>query len=297
MVGLEEYKIIDWAPYNDPTLFIDKEPREDIQIQHSSRESNHFVPPDTILNVQREPRTVTEVGFDFLNDSLTTPSEFDAEAFLSQSPNDTKTIFPPSANLSLEIPELDNLSHQDGNKDYQFSIHEQTPTLTMGFPITDLHVDRGSMSTDHFFLQHLLDPQSTFPALDTRPFFLVGGQSTVVNRVQTLSITDVVEEPMRPLTNASLVLDRPSVDPITSLATPQNLSERVEETPDILSLPLIKRRYSHPLIRSDSFRTRRIFKPIERGNNQHGRAGNSRCDACRRRKRKVDLPGLNFKKY
>ncbi len=117
----------------------------------------------------------------------------------------------------------------------------------MGFPITNLHVDRGSISTDPFFLQRLPDPQSTFLALDTRQFFLVGEQSTVVNRVQTLNITDVVVEPMRPLTNASLVLDRPSVDPITSLATPQNLSERAEETKNIQSLPLIKRRYSRPL--------------------------------------------------
>jgi hypothetical protein len=246
MVSLEEYKIIDWAPYNDPALFIDNEPREDIQIQHS-RESNHFVQPDdTILNVQSE-LAMNEAGFDFLNESLTTPSEFDAEAFPSQSPDDTKTISPPSANFSLEIPELDNLSSQDGNNDCQFSIQEQTPTLAMGFPITNLHVDRGSISTDPFFLQRLPDPQSTFLALDTRPFFLVGEQSTVVNRVQTLNITDVVVEPMRPLTNASLVLDRPSVDPITSLATPQNLSERAEETKNIQSLPLIKRRYSRPL--------------------------------------------------
>lgn len=247
MVSLEEYKIIDGAPYNDPALFINNEPREDMQIEQS-RESNYFVPPDdTILNVQSEQRAVNEVGFDFLNDSLTTPYEFDAEAFLSQSPDDTETILPLSANFSLEIPELDNLSPQNGNNDCQFSNQEQTSTLTTSFPITDLHVDRGSISSDPFFLQHFLDPQSTFLALDARPFSLVGDQSTFVNRVQTLNITDVGEEPMGPLTNASLVLDRPSVDPITSLATPENLSERAEETPNIQCLPLIKRRYSYSL--------------------------------------------------
>jgi len=231
MATLDEYDS-DWFPYFD--LAIDTEQQEQVQIEQFG-ESNDLIPldvDDTMLVDQAGQPAASNIEFDFLIKTLSTPSQFDADPLLSQLTGHTETDSLLVANPSREIPEL-----QANANVCPFS------SLTMGFPNNNLPLDGWSASSDPSF-PPFLDFQSTVPGADMSSSSLVGDQSTLVNRVQTLRITEIDEETAHPQENNSLLL-QPSAHPMVSQSRSDELHERAEDTETNQSLLLVKKRYSH----------------------------------------------------
>ena len=231
MATLDEYDS-DWFPYFD--LAIDNEQQEQVQIEQFG-ESNYLIQldvDDAMLVDQAGQPAASNIEFDFLINTLSTPSQFDADPLLSQLTGHTETDSLLVANPSREIPEL-----QANANVCPFS------SLTMGFPNNNLPLDGWSASSDPSF-QPFLDFQSILPGADMSSSSLVGDQSTLVNRVQTLRITEIDEETAHPQENNSLLL-QPSAHPMVSQSRSDELHERAEDTETNQSLLLVKKRYSH----------------------------------------------------
>ena len=229
MATLDEYDS-DWFPYFD--LAIDNEQQEQVQIEQFG-ESNYLIQLDVddamLVDKVGQP-AASNIEFDFLINTLSTPSQFDADPLLSQLTGPAETDSLLVANPSLEIPEL-----QANANVCPFS------SLAMGFPSNNLPLDGWSASSDPSF-QPFLDFQSILPGANMSSSSLVGDQSTLVNSVQTLRITEIGEETTHPLENNSVSLQYSSVHPMVSQSRSDELHGRAEDTETNQSLPLVKKR-------------------------------------------------------